>query len=220
MGQLAVSISTLESSGVASLADSTGKVVDRVPYAGNWTKVINHSLIGAIHEDPAVIWLLALIPSGFASSGLNSYRHLHCRPKPFALAGWRQARGDKGRGLLASLANARYSHYHPGRRSWSARARRGEGPTHVRKCSTRLALSSSSHRKKKGALRLGTDLNRRCSASRASRWYDIKAVMNMIFWLLQWSTAWLLETNNAQRFLHFIISFFYLIFLYPSLAVF
>ena len=40
MGQLAVSISPLESSGVASLADSTGKVVDRVPYAGNWTKVI------------------------------------------------------------------------------------------------------------------------------------------------------------------------------------
>jgi len=40
MGQLAVSISPLESSGVASLADSTGKIVDRVPYAGNWTKVI------------------------------------------------------------------------------------------------------------------------------------------------------------------------------------
>ena len=40
MGQLAVSILPLDSSGVASLADSTGKIVDRVPYAGNWTKVI------------------------------------------------------------------------------------------------------------------------------------------------------------------------------------
>ena len=40
MGQLAVSISPLDSSGVASLADSTGKIIDRVPYAGNWTKAI------------------------------------------------------------------------------------------------------------------------------------------------------------------------------------
>lgn len=38
MGQLVVSITPLDSSGVASLADSAGKTVDRVPYAGNWTR--------------------------------------------------------------------------------------------------------------------------------------------------------------------------------------
>jgi hypothetical protein len=36
--QLVVSILPLDSSGVASLADSTGQIIDRVPYAGNWTK--------------------------------------------------------------------------------------------------------------------------------------------------------------------------------------
>jgi hypothetical protein len=40
MGQLVVSIPSLDSSGVVSLADSAGKIVDRVPYAGNWTKAI------------------------------------------------------------------------------------------------------------------------------------------------------------------------------------
>jgi hypothetical protein len=40
MGQLVVRTSSLDNSGVASLADSTGKIVDRVSYAGNWTKAI------------------------------------------------------------------------------------------------------------------------------------------------------------------------------------
>ena len=38
MGQIVVTVSSLDDSAVAILMDSTGKTVDKVPYSGNWTR--------------------------------------------------------------------------------------------------------------------------------------------------------------------------------------